>query len=127
MKLLRMPYWWAWRTLARVLPASWKRELPGWGYLELFTTTYASTPGPERGAYLTFAFADGQPYAYVLHRAGGIRPAFRLIFGKTVPEPVAELFADEPNLPVDKVRTDDVANNVVVSLNFIDGPRELRE
>lgn len=116
---------WSWRFLARVLPLRWRRELPGWGYLETFVQTYAMLPGQGRGQYLAWAMSPEQPYAGLLIRAGGIHTAFRLILGTVPPPSVAALFADPPGLTVEQVKTADIANNLIVSLNFIECPVEL--
>jgi hypothetical protein len=114
-----------WRFLARVLPVRWRRELPGWGYLELFVLTFATTPGNGRLSYLAYAFQPDQPYTAMLIRAGGVHAGFRLILGPVPPPNVAELFAAPPGLTVEQVKTADIANNLVVSLNFIECPAEL--
>jgi hypothetical protein len=111
---------------ARVLPLKWRRQLPLFGYAELFVQTYATTQGSDRGAYLTYAFTSGIPYAEALKRYGGIRSAFQLVLGSDVPPEVALLFEAE-NIPADKIKTVDVANNVLMALNFVAAPDYLRD
>jgi len=138
------------RWAASVLPFSWRRELPSFGYLEVFVQTYASTPGSDRPGYLTYATDPGMPYMTAIKRYGGPLKAFKLVLGPTPPEHVRALFAvkapslqnlptDENGelteaakelaalppapdiLPVDKVTTRDVANDMLVALNFVGG------
>src|SRR3990172_6282695 len=114
-----------WRLLARILPLRLRRELPGWGYLEVFVQTFATMPGNQRVQYLSYAFNADLPYTKLLIRAGGVHAAFRLIMGRVPSREIAELFADPPGLLADKVTTADIANNLVMTLNFIECPPEL--
>jgi len=113
------------RFLARYLPLRWRQQLPLYGYLDLFVQTFATTPGPQRGDYLTYAFTCGLPYGEALRRFGGVRNAFQLVMGERPPANVAALFAVE-NLEIEAVRTIDISNNVEMALNFVAAPDYLR-
>jgi hypothetical protein len=60
-----------------------------------------------------------------MFRFGGITKVFQLVLGDEVIDDVATLFCAE-NIEIDQVKTIDVSNNALMTLNFVAAPDYLR-